>query len=94
MCQKRLRETKALREQVKDDNYHKEQSKSIPSLIDNSIHGIHPAPCYKKNTPLFLVKTPTILHQLLKNVVQIEFHRHPQKILDFYYTPKVNKKGE
>ena len=28
----RLRETKALREQLKDDNYHKEQYKSIPSL--------------------------------------------------------------
>ena len=42
----RLRETKALREQLKDNNYHKEQYKSI--LIDNSIHGIHQDPCYKK----------------------------------------------
>ena len=49
MCQKqRLRETKALREQLKDDFYHKEQYKSVPSLIDNTIHGIHLGPCYKK----------------------------------------------
>ena len=70
----RLRETKALREQQKDDNYHKEQYKSIPSIIENSIHGILLGLCYKKYTH--------------KNAVQIAFHRHAQKILDFYCSPK------
>ena len=49
----RLRETKALREQLKDDHYHKVQYKSIPNLIDNSIHGIHLGPCYQKIHPYF-----------------------------------------
>ena len=47
----RLRETKALREQVKDDTYHKERYKSVPSLIDNTIHGVHLGPRYKKIHP-------------------------------------------
>ena len=47
----RLIETKSLREQLKDDAYHKEQYKSVPSLIDNTIHGIHLGPCYKKIHP-------------------------------------------
>ena len=51
----RLRETKALREQLKDDTDHKEQHKSVPSLIDNTIHGIHYGHVIK-NTPLFLLK--------------------------------------
>ena len=51
----RLRETKALREQLKDDTDRKELYKSVPSLIDNTIHGIHLGPCYKKYT-LILIK--------------------------------------
>ena len=46
-----------------------------------------------------ILKTPTITHQLLKKVVQINFHRQPQKILEFYctlknvlYAKKVTKK--
>ena len=44
---KRILEAKALREEVKGENYHELNCSSIPKTFSDS-HGLHIDPCYKK----------------------------------------------
>ena len=46
----RISNAKILREREGGFRYHKQQCKSIPEEIDDSKHGIHLEPCYKKFT--------------------------------------------
>ena len=46
----RISNAKILREREGGLRYHKQQCKSIPEEIDDSKHGIHLEPCYKKFT--------------------------------------------
>ena len=46
----RISNTKILREREGGLRYHKQQCKSIPGEVDDSKHGIHLEPCYKKFT--------------------------------------------
>ena len=78
-----------MREQLKDDTYHKENiNLSDVLLITLFMEYIYGHVIKKYILTLFLLRTPTILHKFLKNVVQIDFHCHPQKILDFYCESK------
>ena len=50
----RISNAKILREREGGLRYHKQQCKSIPEEIDDSKHGIHLEPCYKKFTFILL----------------------------------------
>ena len=44
----RIAEAKEKRQSLKGSHHHKEQCENIPLEFDESIHGVHLQPCYKK----------------------------------------------